>query len=98
MRFYSSWRGFDMDDLELKVFQVQVKWHVFRIPVGKYPDVYDMLNDWLLENMTGDYKLFSIDGGESYIHGKRKIYNTLVEVDIRKDDDASLFKLRWLTC
>ena len=52
MRFYSSWRGFDMDDLELKVFQVQVKWHVFRIPVGKYPDVYDMLNDWLLKNMS----------------------------------------------
>ena len=80
----------------MKVFQVTSKWTVFRIPIDESM-YFIKMDDWLEENCSGPYKLFSISYGSSgnsdYGNGD---YKPLLEVDLLSAVDVMAFKLRWL--
>ena len=82
---------------ELKIFQVTGNWTVFRMPILHSGYDFDNMEDWLVENCVGTYKLFQIDhgtiGNSEYGHGD---YTSLLEVDLLSDIDVMAFKLRWL--
>ena len=87
-----------------KIFQVKTPWHVFRMS-NKGTDDYEDFKDWLEDNMQGQWKIFFISKGAGQtakpdpkkgwqIQTTR--YGMTLEIDIKDDADASLFKLSWM--
>lgn len=77
-------------------FKLNYKYHFFYIDLPENTDIFA----WMLENLKGEWDYYHVEGGGSVGQRKQGTFDSVMEpviiVAIDLEEDAALFKLRWI--